>query len=253
MEKSEPFNYMDIKPYLRTRLNKILQIIEKLSIAKLSYSIQELQSLDVLNNEQIEDSQRVLEEANEFLNSIANLRGLQKSNDKDPRLKFGEFLEKRDVDEKIEVNLSDLVKTAFTVADISFKANKYTKWICEELIHLIVRGNSTEENKSFRKVLNRLKLIYNKSNTEKGKKVDVEEELKTLSEDVKSEQYSGWDKNFLGDIGNNQEVLQRLYSDLVPVWDLENVLYEMKSQLNKQLVKCLIKDNYSNFKNWGFE
>ena len=253
MENREPFNYIGSRPYLRTRLNKIMQRINKLNIAKLNYSIQELQSLDVLDDRRIEECQRILEETNEFLNSVEDLGGLQKSNAKDPRIKFGEFLEKRDVDDKIEINVSNLKKRTFTIADTSFKANKYTKWLCHELIDLIAMGNGTKKNESFGEVLSRLKGIYNKSNTENNKKVNVEDELKKLSEEIEDGQYKGWDEIFIGDRGNNQEILQCLYSDLVPVWDLESTLYEIKNQLNKQLVRCLIQDNYSNFKNWGFE
>ncbi len=252
MKSNEPFNYIIMRPYLRTRLNEVMQKIEKLNISKQNYSIQELQSLDVLDQSQIQESKRILQEADKFLTSAGDLRKLIILSKNDPRNEFRENLIERNLDEEIDVDLSDLQRATFTITDISFKANKYTKILCEKVLDLITKGYNRDENKSFRKVLNRLRLIYKKANTENAKKVNVLDELKALSKDLEGEEYKGWDADIQANKADNYQILQSLYNELIPVWNVEDVLYEIKSQLNKQLLRCLIKDNYTNFKNWGF-
>lgn len=44
-----------------------------------------------------------------------------------------------------------------------------------------------------------------------------------------------------------------MYNDLCQIWNIENVLYEIKGQLNTQLVRCLVQDNYKEFQNWEFQ
>lgn len=254
-QKKQYFEYIQISPKSREKLNIIMEEIRKLNIAKQNYSIQELQSINMLSKKQSMDNKRILEEANVFLDTATNIGMLKKFNakNKENRERFGEFIDERDIDEKININVEDLKNKIYTLADLSFKANKYTKLLCEQAISLLI-----DNNYAFEHILKQMKKIYNKSNKETGIKVNEIEELQYLMEHIKNGQYAGWEENINSNV-QNEEIerdITSLYSDLVHIWDLENVLYEMKTQLNKQLVRCLIKDkrdlNEQNFKNWGF-
>lgn len=228
----------------------------KLHRAKASYSLQELQSINVLNENGIEENQRILEDANQFLNVATNISALKKNNKEDikNREMFGEFIEEKDIDEEIQINLTDLENKIYTIADLAFKSNKYTKWLCEEAIFLL-----TDNNYAFGKILRQMKTIYNKVNTQTRVKSDLKEELNILAKDIRNGQYEGWEENVQTNLPKEEleDYITNLYADISQIWDVENVLYEMKTSLSKQLVTCLIKDeknlNNQKFAEWGFE
>lgn len=251
MENGVSFSYIKMVPYLRSKLDKVLMSAQRLNIAKLSYSIQELQTLNILGNEDVSESIRILSDANNFLSSIENFGDAYRLNSSNVREKYEGSIITRDLGGTIEINLSDLESTALTIADLSFKANKFTKLICDEIPYLIIKGTN-KENNDFRAVIQRLKRIYGRANSERGKRVNVTDEIDLFSEELDNGIYAGWKANIVDTEGNTQDILRRLYIDLSQIWDLEKVLYEMKTQLNKQLVRLLIDDNYKTFKHWGF-
>ncbi len=240
------FKYMKNKPQ---ELDTILKMIEKLNIAKLNYSIQELQALNILVDEKRDENKRILVEARDYLNICDELLNARKYSSSKLRRLYNNSLEKREVDENINIDLSDLKSKIYTLADLSFKANKLTKWVCKRAEDIIIGEN--KENDSLKKVIKRLKLIYRSSNSESTKRLPVEDELYKLSKEVNSNDYKGWNDNIEAGI-SNENVIKAMYNDLCQIWNVENVLYEIKSQLNTELLKCLIQDNYNEFKNWGF-
>lgn len=254
MDNTKEFNYItkrteEEQKYLKT----ILEIIEKLDVAKLSYSIQELQSLDILNDKNKEENKRILDETDSYLKSAGDLGNIRTYSNDHIRKLYGNLLEKHEVTDKTDVNLSDLKHKIYTLADLSFKANKLTKWVCEATIdELIEKKGKDIGNESLKKVIGRLKIIYNKDNSETGKEINVEEEIEKLAKEVVLDDYKGWDDNISVEL-SNKETLKDMYNDLCPIWNVENVLYEIKSQLNTQLVRCLVQDNYKEFQNWGFQ
>lgn len=244
------FNYINNKPY---KLKRILPILEKLDTAKLSYSVQELQSMDVLNDENTEENERILRDASNYIN-LSNVILENKLYNNRIMGMVEKYIEKRGLSDNIDINLSDLKNKIFTLLDLSFKANKVTKLVCEEAIDGIVRNNlSSTPNERLQKVIGKLKSIYNKKSSETGKRINLEEELSKLKKEIeKNAGYKGWNINISNKL-SDEETLKALYNDLFPIWNVENVLYEIKGQLNTQLLRCLIQDNYNEFINWGFE
>lgn len=245
------FNY--IRMNNMSQIDAILQEIAKLNLAKLNYSIQELQSMNILDKRKVIENKRILEETNEFLNSATNISGIEEKYGKlnaTSRYTYEKSIIPKNVSESINVDLSTLKETVFTLADISFKANKYTKWLCEGAIDDIANNNE-----SFKKLLWKLKGIYNRANREDDEKINVKEELKILGQNLSDNEDKEWKENLkisINDEKSTQKFVQVLYSELTPIWDTESILYEIKNQLNKQLVRCLVNDNYKTFTNWGF-
>lgn len=234
------FDYVKLNYVDRRKLDIIMQEIEKLNVAKLSYSVQELQSLDVLKDSQSK-SKRVLQDVNKFLNASTNFAQLERKKSWGQEL-LGEYLDEKKVHEDIEVDVSDLRGKVYTLADTSFKANKYTKWLCENAIDIIAHGNV--------KFIRLMKKAYRDAHTEKDKRTNIDARLEEIS---KTPEYEEWKRNcYVGDIEDDNIILRQLYNDMATIWDLEEVLYEIKSQSNKELVRCLIEDNYDEFKDWGF-
>lgn len=254
MDNTEEFNYIKKRTQEEQKYFKqILDIIEKLDVAKLSYSIQELQSLDILNDNNKDENKRILEETDSYLKSGGDLSNIRTYSNDHIRKLYNNLLEKREVTDKIDVNLSDLKHKIYTLADMSFNANKLTKWVCEAAVdELIGKKGKNPGNESLKKVIGRLKIIYNKTNSETGKEINVEEEIEKLAKEVILDNYKGWDDNISVEL-SNEETLKDMYKDLCPIWNVENVLYEIKGQLNTQLVRCLVQDNYKEFQNWGFQ
>ena len=263
MSDKRPFEYIKIDDISRYKINKIMQEIEKLNRAiRGGYSIQELQaSLDLLDESKREENQRILEDANDFLNEATRIHDLDPDMDFEERDYWSEFLELRDMGDDIEVNLSTSKDTILTLAQLAFKFNKYTKWLCEDVMNLATY--TTKDDEEFK---SRLKSIYRASTKEDGRRVNVDEELQILIEEIKNGETERRDrrggsrivrKNWKVEIKEiahkyNGIAIRKMYEELVPILNLEDVLYEVKGQLVKQLFRCLVKDNYEKFENWGF-
>lgn len=233
------FDYISIRPVDRQRLNRILDEITKLDNVKRNYSIQELQSMNLLDDRRKNENQRILEELNSFLNAATNLSSIEKPGIRDARNEYDTYMKKRNVSDNVTIDVSALSQKVYTLADLSFKVNKYTKWLCADAIDLIApRGGNFR-----RETVDVLKGIYRKSKTEDGIRISLDDKL----EDIANERSAvGYDKEII------KSRLKKTYDDLESIWDLEEMLYEIKNQLNLQLVRCLIKDNYREFNNWGF-
>lgn len=233
------FDYISIRPVDRQRLNRILDEITKLDNVKRNYSIQELQSMNLLDDRRKNENQRILEELNSFLNAATNLSSIEKPGIRDARNEYDTYMKKRNVSDNVTIDVSELSQKVYTLADLSFKVNKYTKWLCSDAIDLIApRGGNFR-----RETVDVLKGIYRKSKTEDGIRIGLDDELEDLANERSA---VGYDKEII------KSRLKKIYNDLEPIWDLEEMLYEIKNQLNLQLLRCLIKDNYREFNNWGF-
>ena len=233
------FNYISISPDDRRRLNIVSDEITKLDNAKRNYSIQELQSMNLLDDGRKNENQRILEELNDFLNAATNLSSIEKPGIRDARDEYDTYMKKRNVSDDVTIDVSTLKQKIFTLVDLSFKVNKYTKWLCADAIDLIApRGSNFRRN-----TVDVLKGIYRKSKTEDGIRIGLDDELEDLANERSA---VGYDKEII------KSRLKKIYDDLEPIWDLEEMLYEIKNQLNLQLLRCLIKDNYREFNNWGF-
>lgn len=248
MESNKVFNYIENLP---KGLNPILKEIEKINIGKLSYSVQELQSMDVFSDEK-EENRRILKETEEYLSLCDDFLGEKKSSNTRIRELFNNSIEKREIGENIDINLSDMKSKIFTLADLSFKANKLTKLLCERSTEMIIGKNMHNNgNLGLKKVIEGLEGIYRNSNSETGKRISVKDQLSTLNGNLGLADYEGWRENFDLKL-SDEDALKSLFDDLCPIWHVRDVLYEIKSQLNTELIRCLIADNYTEFTNWGF-
>ena len=193
MSDKRPFEYIKIDDISRYKINKIMQEIEKLNRAiRGGYSIQELQaSLDLLDESKREENQRILEDANDFLNEATRIHDLDPDMDFEERDYWSEFLELRDMGDDIEVNLSTSKDTILTLAQLAFKFNKYTKWLCEDVMNLATY--TTKDDEEFK---SRLKSIYRASTKEDGRRVNVDEELQILIEEIKNGETERRDRRF---------------------------------------------------------
>ncbi len=242
------FEYIEKLP---KSLDKILNEIEKLNTGKLNYSIQELQTMDVLLEEKKDENERILKETNDYINlcnsflySEISVRSDIKEDDVN--------IQKKEIYDNVDINLSDIKSKIFTLANVSFKANKLTKVICERAIEYIVGQNRYRvKNENLKKVIKKLESIYRNSNAEDKNKFLIEGQLSDLSKEINSGEYDGWNVNFVYGMSDEENV-KMLYSDLCKIWNVREVLYEIKSQLNTELIRCLIQDNYNEFKKWGF-
>ena len=250
MAVNNMFDYLEKLP--RKDLNALLEEIEKLNYGKLSYSVQEVQSMDILADER--DNLRILGETEEFLGLCNEFFYKNRTGTTIARDIASGYIKKREYGENIDIDLSDLKGKIFTLADLSFKANKFTKKLCESAIQRITGENNITKQVKYpelKAVIKELHEIYRNSNHETEGRKTVEEQLNQLEKNLKSENNTKWRSNINSGIPD-REALELLFNDLCPIWHVEDVLYEIKNQLNTQLIRCLIKDNYTEFRNWGF-
>ncbi|MBR3003169.1 MAG: hypothetical protein IKF38_06440 [Clostridia bacterium] len=247
MEVKNLFNYIGKLPRF---LDELLEEIEKLNFGKLSYSVQELQSIDILSDEN--ENRRILGEAEEYL-GLCNQFLYRNSvgNEKRRKLLDGSLV-KKEIGDGVNIDVSDLKSKIFTLADLSFKANKLTKILCERAIQTITGENMhSNGNIDLKNVIKSLEEVYRNSNSETGKRIPIKEQLDEIRDNLIVEPENTWRKDINPNL-TDQEVLEFLFNDLCPIWHVRDVLYEIKSQLNTELIRCLIEDNYTEFKNWGF-
>ena len=95
-----------------------------------------------------------------------------------------------------------------------------------------------------------MKKIYGNSNTNESRRKDEAEELQKLVKEINSDlirnRYIEAPK-IIGDKTVDQ-FTKKLYLELKPVFNVENILYTIKQNLCSQIVRILIKDNYNTFK-----
>ena len=185
------FNYISISPDDRRRLNIVSDEITKLDNAKRNYSIQELQSMNLLDDGRKNENQRILEELNDFLNAATNLSSIEKPGIRDAIDEYDTYMKKRNVSDDVTIDVSTLKQKVFTLVDLSFKVNKYTKWLCADAIDLIApRGSNFRRN-----TVDVLKGIYRKSKTEDGIRIGLDDELEDLANERSA--VIGYDKEIL--------------------------------------------------------
>ena len=247
MDIENLFSYINPR---QKNLDTLLESIEKLNFGKLSYSVQELQSMDILSDEN--KNKRILEDTEEYLGLCNEFLYENRVDNSSTGELLSDSLEKRKISDDIDINLSDLKGKIFTLADLSFKANKLTKMLCEQAIQTVVGKNThSDGNLDLKNVIKQLEAVYRNSNNETGKRMPVKEQLVKIKDNLIAEPDNRWRKNLDSSI-SGENALELLFNDLCPIWHVRDVLYEIKSQLNTELIRCLIEDNYTEFKNWGF-
>ena len=246
------FEYINLNKRNRDRLNLYIDAITDLIQA--NFSIQSLQAINLLDETKDEESKRILEEVERFLNAPNNIASIEDEYKEEYSGSFNPAIERKAISEPVNINLQSLDEKLYTILDITFKANKYTKWLCEKAREIISTPKSGENKLG--KVINRLKGIYNRSKKENISHFDLKQELKKLRDEIllnANQKYSNWKGNLKVEQNKSDEdILEDLYRELVPIWDIEQILYEIKTQLIKHIVRCLIKDKGINFENWGF-
>ncbi len=251
MNVSKMFNYMNRLPI---ELDRLLEEINKLNSGKLNYSIQELQSLDLSSDKS--ENFRILTETNEYLGLCNAYFSENRPGNSRARNAYGEYLDKKNLSDDVDIDISDLKNKVFTLADLSFKANKLTKVICENTIDVLegkrINSDGADvKNPELKYVIEELQDIYINSNEEKYRRNSVEDQLSGLVEKLKVKKNNAWRKNFDPSL-SDEKAIDLLFNDLCCIWNIRDVLYEVKTQLNTELIRCLIEDNYTEFKNWGF-
>lgn len=262
-------SFENIKVSNEKDLQKIMAEIEKLNSAKMNFNIQKIQTMDISNKKKVVQNVKILAELNNYLSSANEFKDIESKYadaQNEAREGFKESIIKKNISDDAYVNLTTTEDKVRTLLELAFKTNKYTKWLCKEAWENIQNINFESDSFGFINILYDLKHIYKEMYNVDKERSNFNDEIKNLAQKIKEDEskdeldrrYSGWKNNLKKNPGNNvdeefiESFLKNIYSELFTIWSTESQLYEIKTQLNKQLVRVLIADNNRKFKNWGF-
>lgn len=238
------------------KLKNIYAEIIKLDKAKLKYqdSITGLQTLDIQKTNK-NDIQKILQDISLYLNEADGINKISQDNQNETnihnRSRFNKYINRFNIgDEAINIDLSTKETTMDTLLSLCFVSNKYTKWLCERAIE-----GRAYNSQFLYDTIKQMKKVYINSNINELRRKDETEELRKLVRDIKDDirlnRYIEA-KKIIGD-KTAEQFVKSLYSELKPIFNVENILYTIKQNLCSQIIPILIKDNYNTFKNWGFK